>query len=262
MVPKKKRPPLDPAVESLRRTILDLRDKEPLRSNGLDAQLERMIGMMPHFPDHFLYVYNYSEGRMVYHQGFTEVLGYPDHDVNLDLLYEILHPEDAPVVARLNEAVIRAMAQIRNPKNLFSLTLTVDYRIRRLNGAFMKVLRRTGVFEVDKPSGRVISTFSLCQDISAIKTSNHIGWQIRGLDKDKIDLSSLNPYMERMQYRPSVREMDILRELSKGNTSREAAEALNISPYTVDTHRRNLLRRTGLNSMVELARVARELGWV
>lgn len=253
---------LDPAVLSLRATILGLRGDPPVPSNGLTEQLDKMIGMMPHFPDHFLYVFNYSEGRIVYQQGFDEVLGYDASEVDIELLYRIFHPEDAPIVARLNENVIRAMSQIRNPESLFSLTLTVDYRMQKKNGRYIKVLRQTAVFEVDKPSGKVISTFSLCKDISAIKTSNSIGWQIRGLDTGKIDLTSLAEYMSRLQYRPSTREMDILRELAKGSSSKQISEILGISVFTVNTHRRNLLVRTASKNAADLVRYAIEQDWV
>ncbi|MGB3524605.1 MAG: LuxR C-terminal-related transcriptional regulator [Flavobacteriales bacterium] len=40
------------------------------------------------------------------------------------------------------------------------------------------------------------------------------------------------------------------------------AAELCISPMTVITHRRNLLRRTGMKNAVELMRYASEMGWV
>ena len=52
------------------------------------------------------------------------------------------------------------------------------------------------------------------------------------------------------------REQDILRNLSTGKTSKEIAEELFISHHTVDTHRRNLLKKLNCSSVVELTRVA------
>lgn len=253
---------LDPAVESLRATIRSLREEDPVRSDGLQAKLEQLVGMMPRFPDHFIYVYNYSEGRIVYHRGFDEVLGYTDGEVGIELLYRIFHPDDAPIVARLNEATIRTMATIRDPGSLFDLTLSVDYRMQRRNGSYVKVFRQTCVFEVDKQTGRVISTCSLCKDISTIKSSTDIGWQVRGMDSARVDMSALAAYTTRMQYRPSPREMDVVRELAKGRTSKEVAHALGISLHTVNAHRRNLLERTGLSNTAELVRRVSELGWL
>lgn len=253
---------LDPHVSSLRKTIRDLRDESATYSTDLKDKLDQLIGMMPRFPDHFIYVYNYSLGRIVYHRGFDEVLGYSDDEVSIELLYHLFHPEDAPVVARITEATIKAMSQIRNPKDLFSLTLTVDYRMLKKNGKYIKVLRQTAVFEIDEKSGRVLSTFSLCKDISAIKTSTSIGWQVRGPEMTTVDMDGLQDYLTRIQYHPTPREKEILARLCEGKASKEVALAMGISVLTVNTHRRNLLQRTGLRNTAELIKRAVLEAWV
>ena len=56
------------------------------------------------------------------------------------------------------------------------------------------------------------------------------------------------------------RELDILRNLAAGKTSKQIGDELYISPHTVDTHRRNLLKKLDCRSVVELARFAYENG--
>lgn len=53
----------------------------------------------------------------------------------------------------------------------------------------------------------------------------------------------------------SVREMDVLRGLLDGRTSKEIAKKLDISPKTVDVHRANVMRKMGVDSSAELVRV-------
>jgi Response regulator containing a CheY-like receiver domain and an HTH DNA-binding domain len=50
----------------------------------------------------------------------------------------------------------------------------------------------------------------------------------------------------------SEREKDVVELLLKGHTSKEIADKLFISKATVDTHRRNILEKTGLKSTIEL----------
>ena len=50
----------------------------------------------------------------------------------------------------------------------------------------------------------------------------------------------------------SNRERDVIRLLLLKKTSEEIADHLNISKHTVDTHRRNILKKTNLNSTFEL----------
>jgi DNA-binding CsgD family transcriptional regulator len=55
----------------------------------------------------------------------------------------------------------------------------------------------------------------------------------------------------------SNRERDIIRLLVLNKTSKEIAEKLNISPNTVDTHRRNILKKLNISSTGELVGMLR-----
>jgi two-component system NarL family response regulator len=52
------------------------------------------------------------------------------------------------------------------------------------------------------------------------------------------------------------REREILQLLAEGHTSPEIAQRLHISPSTVDTHRRNIMRKLDVHSIAELTKYA------
>ncbi len=54
------------------------------------------------------------------------------------------------------------------------------------------------------------------------------------------------------------REYDILRLIAKEFSTKQIAEELNISVPTVETHRRNLLRKVGVKNTAGLVRFAVE----
>ncbi len=58
----------------------------------------------------------------------------------------------------------------------------------------------------------------------------------------------------------SPREREIVRLLAAGQSSKRIARTLDISPDTVDTHRRRLLRKLGLHTSTEVVRYAAENG--
>lgn len=60
----------------------------------------------------------------------------------------------------------------------------------------------------------------------------------------------------------SSRERTIFKLIAEGGTNRSAAAYLNLSAKTVEKHRANLMRKLHLNSAVELALLALELGLV
>jgi len=58
----------------------------------------------------------------------------------------------------------------------------------------------------------------------------------------------------------SQREKEIVEYLAKGNTSREIAQILNISVYTVRNHRKNILKKLSLHNVAALIRFASNTG--
>lgn len=57
------------------------------------------------------------------------------------------------------------------------------------------------------------------------------------------------------------RECEILRLLAKAHTTAEIAEQLFLSPYTIDTHRKNLLSKLNLKNTPALVKYAIENGY-
>ena len=60
----------------------------------------------------------------------------------------------------------------------------------------------------------------------------------------------------------SPRELEVLKRVAVGLSSKEIGSELNISPRTVETHRASLMRKLDLHSVAELTRFAIEKGVV
>ena len=140
--------------------------------------------------------------------------------------------------------------------------MSLDYRMLKANGEYVKILRQTTVFELDPKNGTVLSTLSICKDISNIKASNRVGWQGTGPGTELMTMDDILRAHGNVLYRPSPREMDVLRKLAEGKSSQVIAHELGISNHTVNSHRRNLLHRTGLKNSAQLVRHISELGWL
>ena len=48
------------------------------------------------------------------------------------------------------------------------------------------------------------------------------------------------------------REREVLQLLAEGKSNKEAAAILNVSPYTIETHRQNLMQKLGLHNTAEI----------
>jgi two-component system, NarL family, response regulator NreC len=60
----------------------------------------------------------------------------------------------------------------------------------------------------------------------------------------------------------TTREREVLIYIAEGNTNREIAEKLVISPKTVDRHRENIMRKLNMHNRVELVKYAIEKGLI
>lgn len=77
----------------------------------------------------------------------------------------------------------------------------------------------------------------------------------RGVIDDYVELSSSisdNPAFVCL----TDRERQVLQQLAEGKTTKEMADALNVSVKTVETHRRNIMEKLNLHSVAELTKYA------
>jgi DNA-binding NarL/FixJ family response regulator len=81
---------------------------------------------------------------------------------------------------------------------------------------------------------------------------------VRALVREVIESSA-----ERGEYEPlTPRELEVVKLIAEGNTSKEIAETLFLSVKTVERHRANILEKLGLRDRVELTRYAIRRGLI
>lgn len=60
----------------------------------------------------------------------------------------------------------------------------------------------------------------------------------------------------------SARELEILKLIAAGYTNFKISTKLNISEYTVETHRKNMNNKLGASNTAMLLEAARKKGWL
>lgn len=102
--------------------------------------------------------------------------------------------------------------------------------------------------------GYVLKKYAQQELLNAI-TSVCEGRQFWSAEVNKALLSALLP-QELPENQITERELEVLRLLTQEMTSKQIAEKLFISERTVETHRKNLMRKTGANNGIGLMRYA------
>lgn len=201
-----------------------------------------------------LYVYNFQTSKVIYQRGVFQFLGYTPEEFNSELALSYFHPDDKELVLRIIQATV-AYATDHDIYQHGYLNLT--FRLRKKNGEYIKVHRQSKVFEVNE-KGSIISNISLLTDISYMNTSNCVEWKFdaKGLDQETFRKYVGHEYENFF----SSREMEIINGINSGLSSEEIAKLHFISKHTVDTHRRNILKKAGCKNSIELIEFCRQNG--
>ncbi|MEJ5992906.1 response regulator transcription factor [Pedobacter sp. Du54] len=102
--------------------------------------------------------------------------------------------------------------------------------------------------------GYVLKKYAQQELVNAIQMVSN-GRQYWSAEVNKALLSSLLP-QEMPENQITDRELEVLRLLAQELTSKQIADKLFISERTVETHRKNLMRKTGANNGIGLMRYA------
>jgi len=199
-----------------------------------------------------VYVLSYIKKEIVYTKGFKAFLG-RDIKEPIDML-NLIHPEDLLDVLLYASVSIKVSEKIK-PCDAKDLFFVIDYRIQKKNGEYARILRQSSALEVS-PKGGLESAINLCTDISKIKMTGPVTARMEGRLKDdfydlvKKEKAAIPDKLSSPVL--SAREQEVLHLISKGMRSQDISEKLHVSVHTINTHRRNMLKKLKVKTMSEL----------
>lgn len=194
-----------------------------------------------------IYIIDWSKSACTYSKGTETFLGYSPEEFTLELIAKSYHPEDVDRVHRIIRGALEWCLKTDVSGNDFCLLLA--HRVRHKAGHYLKVLRKTRVYEVDD-KGRMLSNFSMMTDISFMDKSNRVHWAVHANDLDKATFTE-RVYQGYVDFF-TPREKEILKLMAKRLSTTRISTKLHISSHTVATHRKNIYRKSGCNSLPEL----------
>ena len=141
--------------------------------------------------------------------------------------------------------------------------VSYDYRLRCGDGTYKWILMQTVTIQTDE-NGAVIRVLGVQTDITHLKTNNQpSGLSFIGLDGEKsyynvkVD-NIINLHSSEESIPLTKREKEILQLIGEGKTSNEIASSLFISKTTVDSHRKNIMKKINIHGKTDLIRFAVE----
>lgn len=190
-----------------------------------------------------------------------DIMGYELSEVDLLFLNEKIHPEDLTWFLTFGGIIISFFSQLPLEK-LMKYKVRYDIRFKKNNGNYARLLYQGILIEHDN-EGKFLRTLNVHTDISYLKHDGKPTLSIIGMEGEPsyIDIGTDNMFKESHDDL-SKREKEVLILLIEGRPSKEIGGFLHISKQTVDTHRKNMLRKKNLSNTGELIGKAIRYGWI
>ena len=209
-----------------------------------------------------VYLLDYTQRKYLYASSNMRLfVDYPLSrflDGGLNFGWEIFHKDDLKVygenVLFENLKFIKDIPVTSHGDYLF----TCNYRVKNRKGVY-KQIRQQSIFIKSTANGMPLATLGFLYDVSAYARSNKI---IHTIEDTKPQAGVHNLHLNNVYFPDekdrllSSREIEILKWVCEGLTSKQISDKLHRSLHTINAHRRNIIDKTNSKSVVELMKYA------
>lgn len=225
-------------------------------ADGLSDIIEGIKKIENHVPYAF-FIQDYTNFNVRYASSRSfEICGhYPEHfySEGIELGLRLHHSDYLHEILKFQRKVFETVQDI--PKES-KRTLKVSYCAMLYNRAmkdYLPIQSNITPLVFDE-SGNIVLDLVSWQSTKLYDLTNGFIWSIsyRNYHGQLIEHSNINTISQLEDPLLSKAENRILSLLIKGKTSKYIADRLSLSKHTVNTHRRNILKKKGLNSTHEL----------
>jgi DNA-binding CsgD family transcriptional regulator len=220
----------------------------PADLNSEEAQYFKKT--IPKFPEEGVYIYSFARGRMIYADGWEEVMGYRDDEITMLKIVSMTAPDYKPFVDELNDKALQFIHKTTTDLDKYSFL--IESKKLHKNGTAMPIVARVGVFE--HRDGKVLSIIGRFQ----VNRSLHFGKVMRyaafGPEKAGFE-EELNKTLF-YKYAISNKEKEALALIAKGFSFKEVAQSFNVSQSAIEKRILPLYKRFDVKSLTHLVSFA------
>lgn len=186
----------------------------------------------------------------------ADILGLDPELATVDSILSCIHPEDINYVVQTESASLSFMLnQVGKGKLKSYYKTSYCFRFKVVGGNY-ELFHNESVFFADEEIGRISQVLHIHTNINHLTAVNDYTSSLMGLKETDSTWSPVNANKEAesssLNLHFSKREMEIIKLIALGYKSEEIAESLFISLHTVQSHRKNIIRKSGVKTSSEL----------
>jgi DNA-binding CsgD family transcriptional regulator len=204
------------------------------------------------FPEEAIYIYSFKQNRMIYADGWQELLGYSDHEINMLTIVSITSPEYIPFSYELNDKALKFI--LTKSEDLEKYSFTIELKKIHKNGELIPLIVKVGVFSSE--NGVVTEIIGRNQINRSINLGKVMRYAAYGPDKVEFE-EELNKHLFH-HYAISRKEKEALALIAKGYTFKEIAYQFNVSQSAIEKRILPLYKRFDVKSLTHLITFAFE----
>jgi DNA-binding CsgD family transcriptional regulator len=242
-------------------------NKDAAEEQGIRVMLdkfEKFNNSGPFSLPAWYYVIDYSSSRyLLMSDGIRQACNYDPREVmdsGLEFLFHVYQPDDFKVynekIFPLNAGFLKEQPRAEQDDYLFSYC----FRVKSKSGKYVSLFQR-GSYITSQETGLPLYSLGMITDITLIKRDRLMFHQVEKLnwEDDHYTTSTVMnnyfyPYPDDAIL--SRRELEVLKWMADGLSSKQVAAKLYLSENTIVVHRKNMLRKTNTKNVAELVAFA------
>lgn len=195
--------------------------------------------------DSYYFIYDCHTNQVSFiNSAFETVTGYDPKTFTIEQLIEMIHPDDLSYFFDCESKGLQFTNSLAFNEH-FNYLMSYSFRIKSAHGQYKWIRQQCQALEVNN-QGHLSKNLVIHQSIADTNF-------VRAVNDHRIFDKSRNIYLDAENcYHLTKRELEILRLVQEGVSSLEISNRLFTSKHTVDTHRKNILKKTNSNNFIEL----------
>lgn len=239
------------------KNIWELKNKisNPITA-GLDLNVINQIASLFAAGSYYYYIFNFENLKMEYvHPTTIDVLGISQNEFTLEKVFEIMHPEDATKMHEKENIVIDFLFDKIPLEELTMYKASYLMRLKDTTGTYKTILHQAKTLTVSK-DGKIQQVMGIHTDVSHLNIP--IDHKVSFLSQQRPSYysvetdSSLELVENSFKNIFTQREKEILQKISEGEDFKNIATSLSVSPHTINTHKKNILKKSHCKNTAEL----------
>lgn len=205
------------------------------------------------YPLEGVYIYSFEEGKMIYADGWEDVVGIASSDISMLGIVNMTCPRFAPFVHDINDKALKFLHT--HNTNLTQYSFTIETKIMHQNGSEIPVVAKVKVHETFL-DGSLKSIMGRFQVDFGLKFGKIMRYAAYGPEKEKFE-SDLNTNLF-YPYQISLQEANIISLLAKGESKVEIASQMNQNSEQIEKRVTDLMKRFDVKNETHLIAFALE----